>query len=64
MPVIVWVLRSTRLSVVTQYSDGNSQNNSNYTSKHVLIFASAYLTALSVVGAVYWSTENLGNYSS
>ena len=51
-PVImpVWVLRPTRLSVVTQYGDGNSQNNINYTSEHVLIFAIAYQTAFSVVG--------------
>ena len=62
MPVIVRVFRSTRLSV-TQYGDANSQNNSNCTSKHVVIFVIAYLTALSDVGAVDWSTRNHGNYS-
>ena len=63
MHVIVSVLRSTR-QYVTQYGDGNSRNNSNYTSEHVLIFAITYLTALSVVRTVYWSAENHGNYCS
>ena len=40
----------TRLSVVTQYGDGNSQNNSNYTSKRVIIFAIACLTAYQLLG--------------
>ena len=50
MPVIVRVLCSTQLSSVSKFDDGNNQNNSIYTSEHVLIFAVAYLTALSVVG--------------
>ena len=50
IPVIVIVLRSARLFVVTQYGDGNCQNNSNYSSEHVLSFAIASQTTFQLSG--------------